>query len=223
LLRRNDENPIGTFARGVLEADGFPGATKSYFVVDAYLRNSGASLEKHELFDGAWREFLRDEVRKELVAHPIAIDRVLLEHIDNGRAHRVRGPRNDLPEGSANGPVQLERVVDLFDRLMPEALMNNPGHAQEIDTILCFKIEGAGEWTLDVSKGMPSSTCTRGVSKRALCTVEIGVDGFGSMLSDPNAGMKLYFQKRLRIFGDLTHVPKIALVFELALAQRSHS
>ena len=216
LHRTHYDNPIGTFARGAFEGD-FPRAAKSYFVVEEHLRSSGASSETHAIFEEAWREFLRDEVRKELATHSIDNDKIRPE-----RSDPVRPERSDLvrPERSDHVlPEHLERVVDIFDGLMPKALMENPGRAQAIDTILCFKIEGAGEWTLDCSKQTLSPTCTRGISNKALCTIEMGANGFVSMLFDPNAGMKLYFQNRLRIFGDLTQASKIASVFELAIGR----
>lgn len=115
-------------------------------------------------------------------------------------------------------PIVPKDTADLFDRLLPEALLHGPDRARAIDTILCFKIEGDGDWTIDCSKDAEAPTCTRGVSERSRCTVEIGSRDFLSMLSDPNVGMQLYFQKRLRLSGDPAHATKIAPVFELVQA-----
>jgi len=212
-MRSGDENQIGDFARGALQADDFPRASKSYFVVEDYLRARGSSLETRVLFDRAWREFLRDAVRVELVTNPI-VEASTIGRLERSADVRPKRVVKVHPEVEA---AQLERVVDLFDRLLPEALLKNPDRAQAIDTILCFKIEGAGDWTIDCSKETSLPSCARSVSNSVRCSVELGVDAFVLMLSDPNAGMRLYFQKRLIISGDLAQVSKIATVFELAL------
>jgi hypothetical protein len=103
---------------------------------------------------------------------------------------------------------------DLFNRLMSEALARHPDRAREIDTILCFKI-GDGAWTIDCSRAAVSPTCTQGSSDKARCTVEIDSTNFLAMLSDPSAGMQLYFQKKLHLSGDPAHALKIAPLFEL--------
>jgi len=104
---------------------------------------------------------------------------------------------------------------DLFDRLVPAALARSPEKARAIDTILCFKIEGSGDWTIDCSREATPPTCVKESSARARCTVEIASGDFAAMLSDPNVGMQLYFQKRLRLSGDPTHALKIAALFDL--------
>ena len=201
LMRRNNETIVGAFSRDFADLEDFPRETKSYFVVEDYLRDRGASFETRLRFDSIWRDFLRDEVRKELETYPVESRYMSL----------VRGARPELERS------HREHVVGLFDHLLPEALAKHPDRARSIDTILCFKIDGAGDWIVDCSKGAPQPTCVRGVSSEAPCTVEIGVRGFVSMLSDPNAGMKLYFNKELRLLGDTLQVTKIPLIFELAL------
>lgn len=103
---------------------------------------------------------------------------------------------------------------DIFDRLLPEALARDPDWARELDTILCFKI-GDSAWTIDCSRAAASPTCTQGSSDNARCTVEIDSVNFLAMLSDPNVGMQLYFQKKLRLSGDPMHALKIAPLFSL--------
>lgn len=195
LRRRNDEDLIGSFARDATEAKNFPRGAKSFFAVDGYLRDSGVSSEAHAAFKEAWRDFLRDEAKKEPAPDPIDV-------ADDGGLDRSI----------------LKNAADLFDRLLPEALTRSPERARALDTILCFKIEGGGDWTIDCSQDAPSPTCTRGISEKALCTVEIRSGDFLAMFSDPNVGMQLYFQKKLRLSGDSAHALKIVLLFELAQA-----
>jgi hypothetical protein len=107
---------------------------------------------------------------------------------------------------------------DLFDHLLPAALTHSPQKAREIDTTLCFKIEGSGDWTIDCSRAVAAPTCLPGSAAGARCTVEMASSDFLAMLSDPNVGMQLYYQKKLRISGDPTHALKIAALFDLLRA-----
>ena len=59
-------------------------------------------------------------------------------------------------------------------------------------------------------------SCTRGDSGKAQCTVEVASDDFKTMLSDPNAGMQLYFQGKLRVSGDPMLAMKLQQLFEIA-------
>ena len=105
---------------------------------------------------------------------------------------------------------------DLFDRLLPAGLLRAPDRARDIDAIFCFKITGddGGDWTIDCTRDAPS--CFPGVPIKAHCVVEMSAFHFQQMLRDPNAGMQLFFQQRLRIFGDPKYTEKIATILELA-------
>jgi putative sterol carrier protein len=105
---------------------------------------------------------------------------------------------------------------DLFDNLVPQGLKQYPDKARELNSIYCFKVsgEGGGEWTVDLTADPPS--CTRGDSGKAQCTVEVAADDFKTMLSDPNAGMQLYFQGKLRVSGDPMLAMKLQQLFEIA-------
>jgi len=119
-------------------------------------------------------------------------------------------------------PSVPKDTSDLFDHLIPEALTKSPDRARALDTIFCFKILGEGDWIIDCSRDAEPPMCGRGdvtaSNREPHCTIEIGSVDFASMLSDPNVGMQLYFQKRLRISGDSSHATKIASVFELVQA-----
>jgi len=47
-------------------------------------------------------------------------------------------------------------------------------------------------------------------------TIQIAHDDFKTMLSDPNAGMQLYFQGKLIVTGDPMLAMKLQQLFELA-------
>src|ERR1043165_3552148 len=94
---------------------------------------------------------------------------------------------------------------ELFDDLVPKGLEQFPDKARELNAVYLFKITGdatgaGGEWTVDCA--IPTPTCTKGDTGKAQCTVEVSHEDFKSMLSDPNAGMQLYFQGKLRVSGD---------------------
>ena len=105
---------------------------------------------------------------------------------------------------------------DLFDNLVPQGLKAFPDKARELNAIYCFKVtgDGGGEWTVDTTSDPP--TCSRGDSGKAQCTIEVAHDDFKTMLPDPNAGMQLYFQGKLRVSGDPMLAMKLQQLFEIA-------
>ena len=113
-------------------------------------------------------------------------------------------------------PDMPKDATDLFDNLVPQGLAQYPDKARELNAIYCFKISGngGGEWTVDTTANPP--TCTKGDSGKAQCTVEVSSEDFATMLSDPNAGMQLYFQGKLRVSGDPMLAMKLQQLFEIA-------
>ena len=107
-------------------------------------------------------------------------------------------------------------AADLFDNLVPQGLKQYPDKAREVNAIYCFKVtgEGGGEWTVDLTANPP--TCGKGDGGKAQCTVEVSSEDFKTMLSDPNAGMQLYFQGKLRVSGDPMLAMKLQQLFEIA-------
>lgn len=107
-------------------------------------------------------------------------------------------------------------ATELFDVQVPEGLRKFPDKAKEVNAIYCFKItgEGGGDWTVDLTSDSPS--CVRGDSGNAQCTIEVAHEDFQSMLADPQAGMQLYFQGKLRVTGDPMLATKLQQFFALA-------
>jgi putative sterol carrier protein len=105
---------------------------------------------------------------------------------------------------------------ELFNNLVPEGLKQFPDKAGELNAIYLFKItgDGGGEWTVDTVAKPP--TCTPGDAGKAQCTVSVSHDDFKTMLSDPNAGMQLYFQGKLQVTGDPMLAMKLQQLFEIA-------
>lgn len=113
-------------------------------------------------------------------------------------------------------PELPKDAVELFDKMVPAGLAAHPDKAREVNAIYAFKIsgDGGGEWTCDLTASPP--TCVRGDSGKAQCTIEIAHDDFKTMLADPNAGMQLYFQGKLRVSGDPMLAMKLQQFFDLA-------
>ncbi len=105
---------------------------------------------------------------------------------------------------------------ELFNEQVPVALTKFPDKAREVNAIYCFKIsgEGGGTWSVDLTADPP--TCNVDESSNAQCTVEVAHDDFKTMLSDPQAGMQLYFQGKLRVSGDPMLATKLQQFFDLA-------
>lgn len=107
-------------------------------------------------------------------------------------------------------------ATETFDVAVPAGLVLHPDKAREVNAIYAFKIsgEGGGDWVVDLASDPP--TCARGASDKAQCTIDIAHEDFVAMLKDPNAGMQLYFQGKLRVSGDPMLAMKLQQLFDLA-------
>jgi hypothetical protein len=107
---------------------------------------------------------------------------------------------------------------ELFNEQIPAALNKHPDKAKEVNAIYCFKItgDGGGTWTVDLTADPP--TCAAEESASAQCTIEVSHDDFKTMLGDPQAGMQLYFQGKLKVTGDPMLATKLQQFFDLAAA-----
>ena len=106
---------------------------------------------------------------------------------------------------------------ELFDVQVPLVLEKHPEQAREVDAIYYFRItgDGGGEWTVDMTSNPP--TCSEGDAGNAQCTVEVGADDFKTMLTDRQAGMKLYFDGKLKVITeDASLATKLSQFFDLA-------
>jgi len=101
----------------------------------------------------------------------------------------------------------------LFDEKMPKALAKDPEKARELNAIYMFKVTGArgGTWTVDCKTDPPAVTV--GESGTAECTIEVADGDFESMLADPQMGMQLFFQGKIKIAGDPVLATKLSNLF----------
>lgn len=109
---------------------------------------------------------------------------------------------------------------DLFDNILPPVISTNPDKAREIGAIYVFKIagEGGGEWTVDLSSAAPG--IHKEVKPGANCTIEVDNENFMNMLKNPNLGMQLFMQGKLRVAGDPMLAMKLQKLFGLSADQK---
>jgi len=107
---------------------------------------------------------------------------------------------------------------DLFDNILPASIAKNPTAAQAVGAVYVFKItgDGGGEWTVDLKSAAPS--VAKGVGAGAECTIEVTNADFVSMLANPNLGMALFMQGKLRVSGNPMLAMKLQNLFKLGNA-----
>jgi len=105
---------------------------------------------------------------------------------------------------------------DLFDAKVPEALKKHPDQAREVNAVYYFNIsgDGGGEWTVDLTSNPPS--VATGDTGNAQCKIEVAHSDFMEMLKDPQLGMQLFFQGRLKVEGDPMLATRLQQFFDVA-------
>ena len=109
-----------------------------------------------------------------------------------------------------------KNAAELFDEQIPKALAEHADKAKAVGAVYCFKIsgDGGGDWTVDLASDPP--TCKRGDDGKAQCTIEVAHEDFMSMLGNPQVGMQLYFQGKLKVTGDPMLATKLQQFFAIA-------
>jgi putative sterol carrier protein len=104
---------------------------------------------------------------------------------------------------------------ELFDEAIPKALEQHPDKAREVNAIYCFNItgEGGGVWTVDLTGNPPK--VEKADTGNAQCSIEVAHEDFMEMLKDPQVGMQLYFQGKLKVTGDPMLATKLQEFFAL--------
>ena len=102
----------------------------------------------------------------------------------------------------------------LFNDKMPRAMDQDPSRARELDAVYLFKVTGdrGGTWTVDCKSASPS--VAEG-EQEADCTIELADEDFESRLADPQIGMQLFFQGKIKITGDPVLATKLGNLFGL--------
>ena len=109
----------------------------------------------------------------------------------------------------------MPTAKELFNEQVPKALAANPDKGKEIGAVYCFKISGpnGGTWTVDLSSTPP--TCKPGEGATPQCTIDVADTDFEQMLGNPQLGMQLYFQGKLRVTGDPMLATRLQKLFTL--------
>lgn len=104
---------------------------------------------------------------------------------------------------------------ELFDTKVPTLFAQHPDKVPRVGMVYCFKLTGpgGGTWTVDLAS--PTPTCKPGDGGQARCTIEVAYSDFQNILLQPNLGMQLYFQGKLKVSGDMMAVTKLQPLFAL--------
>ena len=109
---------------------------------------------------------------------------------------------------------QVPTPAELFRERVPRALAEHPEKAREVDAVFRFKItgEGGGDWIVDLTADPPE--CVEADNGNAQCTIEVSAEDFREMLTDSQAGMRLYLEGKLKVEGDARLAQRLPIFFE---------
>jgi len=85
---------------------------------------------------------------------------------------------------------------EFFATQLPKTLADNPGLVNEIDNTYLFKIDGAGEWTVDLTG---DGEIREGSIDDPGCIVEAAKPDFEAMLDNPGQAMMLFMSGKLKV------------------------
>ena len=93
-------------------------------------------------------------------------------------------------------------VQKLFNEDLTNALAARGDDARKIGGKYQMNItgDGGGSWTIDLTADPPA--ITPGTVTDAGVTIDVANSDFQTMLSDPGAGMKLFFAGKLKVKGN---------------------
>ena len=87
-------------------------------------------------------------------------------------------------------------VQDFFSNYLSRKLADTPAIAKDINAVYQFDIDGAGQWTVDLTSG--EGTVVAGNAITPGCTVSAKKEDFESLLDNPALGMMLFMQGKIR-------------------------
>ena len=101
-----------------------------------------------------------------------------------------------------------------FEEEIHGKIMADPEKAKLVAAIYLFKItgDGGGEWTVNLKDDPGVKVGDQG---NAECTLEMTVEDWGSIRTNPQAAMQLYFQGKLKVTGDPMLATKLQKLFSM--------
>jgi hypothetical protein len=88
-------------------------------------------------------------------------------------------------------------INDFFSNELPKKLQENPDLASDINASYVFDIDGAGQWTVDLTEG--SGSVAEGGMEDPGCVVTAAADDFNTLLDNPAQGMMLFTMGKLKV------------------------
>ncbi len=87
--------------------------------------------------------------------------------------------------------------LDFFNNYLPDKLSKHPELAAEVNNTYVFDIDGAGQWTVDLTG--KTGEVTAGAIDDAGCTVTAAKGDFETLLENPAQGMMLFTMGKLKV------------------------
>jgi putative sterol carrier protein len=85
---------------------------------------------------------------------------------------------------------------DFFSNWLPNKLATNPDMVKSINAIYQFDIDGAGQWTVDLTG---SGTVTEGTHPNPGCVVSASKADWEQMIDNPSSAMMLFMSGKLKV------------------------
>ena len=85
---------------------------------------------------------------------------------------------------------------DFFTNWLPNKLATNPDLVKSINAVYQFDIEGAGQWSVDLTG---PGTITQGPHANPGCVVTASKSDFEQMLENPSSAMMLFMSGKLKV------------------------
>jgi len=95
-----------------------------------------------------------------------------------------------------------------FETTLPQKISNDPAKAKMVGAVYLFVIDGdgGGTWTVDL-KNEPG--VKSGDAGGAECTLKLDVESWNALQTNPQSGMQLYFQGKLKVTGNAMLATKL--------------
>lgn len=91
----------------------------------------------------------------------------------------------------------MTETTDFFQNYLPNKLTEHPGLAGEINAVYLFDIDGAGQWTVDLTEG--SGAVIEGATKQAGCVVSASLANFEKLMTSPASAAMMFMTGQLKV------------------------